>query len=131
LADAQRAAGVASTPVVIELALRILVEAAARKRLAALHGAIPAAVNAGSSEEAAKTSAPSIESAARSVDEVGAEVRDTTGENHRLPLIERVLMRRPQRPVQLDDELQHDLALAALEELFGEAHVRAERAQLG
>ena len=40
LAAAQRAAGVDSKTRVIEIALRALVERAARKRLAALHGAL-------------------------------------------------------------------------------------------
>jgi Arc/MetJ family transcription regulator len=43
LADAQRAAGVDSKTKVIELALRALIEQAARKRLSALHGALPKA----------------------------------------------------------------------------------------
>ena len=41
LREAKRAAGLESKTRVVELALRVLVEQAARKRLAALHGAIP------------------------------------------------------------------------------------------
>lgn len=43
LAAAQRAVGVDSKTRVIEIALRALIEHAARKRLAALHGAVPKA----------------------------------------------------------------------------------------
>lgn len=43
LAAAQLAAGVDSKTQVIEIALRALVAHAARKRLAALHGAVPKA----------------------------------------------------------------------------------------
>ena len=43
MAEAQRATGVSSKTEVIEIALRAVIEQAARKRLASLHGAIPKA----------------------------------------------------------------------------------------
>ena len=43
LTEAQRATGVSSKTRVIELALRALIEQAARKRLAKLYGAVPKA----------------------------------------------------------------------------------------
>jgi Arc/MetJ family transcription regulator len=43
LAEAQRTTGLDSKTRVIELALRSLIEQAGRKRLAALHGAVPKA----------------------------------------------------------------------------------------